>query len=93
MSKERRAALNKIFTVLEAKANSLGLEETRNELEVLKDDEQEAFDNLPEDLQQGERGAQMKEAIDQLEEATSKLQEAEDALKEALDAIDSASAE
>jgi hypothetical protein len=38
-------------------------------LNDIENDEQEAFDNLPESLQQGERGLDMEEAISQLQEA------------------------
>ena len=46
-------------------------------LEEVKDDEQEAFDNLPESFQYGERGDQMQDFIDALEEAVSSLEDVE----------------
>ena len=38
-------------------------------IESVKDDEQEAHDNLPESIQYGEKGQQMEEYIDMLDEA------------------------
>ena len=40
-------------------------------LESVRDDEQSAFDNMPEGLQQGERGQAMEESITDLEGAIS----------------------
>ena len=50
------------------------------ELEEIRDEEQEAFDNMPEGFQNGERGELAQEAINNLETAIGYL--------EALDAID-----
>lgn len=46
-------------------------------IEGVRDEEQEAFDNLPQSLQDGERGSAMQEAIDALENAVSSLGEVE----------------
>lgn len=42
-------------------------------LEEVRDEEQEAFDNLPEGLQYSERGEMMEEAIDSLDEVVDYL--------------------
>ena len=55
----------------------------RNEIELIRDEEQEAFDSLPESLQDGERGDMMQQAIDHLEEALQAIEEAESQLEEA----------
>ena len=47
-----------------------------NDLEAIKDEEEEARDNLPESLQDSERAEAMGEAIDNLEEAIEYLEEA-----------------
>lgn len=49
----------------------------------LVDEEREAFDNLPESLQEGERGEAMEEAIDCLESAACSAEEAIDYLIDA----------
>jgi len=54
-------------------------------LEELKDQEQEAYDNLPESLQQGERGEKMESAINELDEVINDLQYADDKLETAME--------
>ena len=54
----------------------------RETLEVVRDEEQEAYDNLPESLQEGERGQKMAEAADALDTAVSDLEEIENSLEE-----------
>jgi hypothetical protein len=62
MNKARRKALG-----------ALHLDALKEQLESIRDDEQEAFDNLPESLQGGERGDAMTEWVDAIEEAISGL--------------------
>lgn len=59
------------------------IEEIKEAIEALRDEEQEAFDNMPESLQYGERGEKMQSAIDALEYAADDLQECLDHLSEA----------
>lgn len=58
----------------------LSLEDIMVTLESTRDDEQDAFDNLPESLQESERGERMQECIDYLDEAIGSLEEAMDNL-------------
>jgi hypothetical protein len=46
----------------------------------MSDEEREKFDNMPEGLQQGERGQSIEEAADALESAVSSIEEALDHL-------------
>lgn len=46
------------------------------ELEELQSEEQEAYDNLPESLQDSEKGQVMYEALDNIESGISSLNEA-----------------
>ena len=64
MNKTRRKQLEKIAAQLEV------LEE---QITALCDEEQGAFDNLPESLQYGEKGSTMTEAIDEMENIISDL--------------------
>lgn len=57
MNKERRAKLGDIIERLDA---------LQAEIEDLEREEQEAFDNMPEGLQQSERGQQTEEAANTL---------------------------
>lgn len=51
------------------------LEELKENLQMVLDEEEEALGNLPESLQEGERGQQMQEYIDILEEIIDSLGE------------------
>lgn len=75
MNNTRRKAIQKIYD---------RLEELMHDIEALQEEEQEAYDNLPESLQDGERGQAMQEAADNLEYAASSIQEALDYLEEAM---------
>ena len=57
--------------------------ELRDMIEVVLSDEQEAFDNLPESLQESERGEAMQAAIEAMESAMDSCEEAESSLEEA----------
>lgn len=58
------------------------LEEIKSCLETIQEDETEKLDNMPESLQESERGDVMQAAIDNLESASSSLEEAIDYLNE-----------
>lgn len=59
-------------------------EELREELEIIKDEEQDAHDNLPEAIQWGQRGDDMQEIVDVLEYAVDNLADAVENIEEAL---------
>lgn len=59
------------------------LADLREQLEGIKDAEQEAFDNMPEGLQSSERGERSQEAINNLESAIYFIEEAEPNLESA----------
>lgn len=73
MNKIRRKELASIVAKLEA-LDALRLE-IKDELEAVMDEEQEALDNLPESLQESERGEQMQEYLDAMESALCDLEE------------------
>lgn len=58
------------------------LDEIKSRLESMRDDEEMKYDNMPEGLQESDRGEQMQEAIDALENAVTSLEEAIDSLNE-----------
>lgn len=74
MNAARRKAIDKLY---------MQLEDLKAAIESLQEEEQEAFDNLPESLQDTERGEAMQEAVDNLEAAASSIEEAMDSLSEA----------
>lgn len=65
MNKSRRKKIDGIIEKLR------GLKE---ELDDLKDEEEEALDNLPQSIQESEKGEEMQTGIDALEEAGDDLE-------------------
>ena len=61
------------------------LEEQKTELESIGEEEQEAYDNMPESLQDSEKGQTMYENIDTLETAASDLDDILTNLQEILE--------
>ena len=61
------------------------LENLKSDIECLKDEEQEAFDNLPESLQGSERGIAMEDATYNLDEAYASIDSAVDSLTESIE--------
>lgn len=54
------------------------LRDCKDELEQIREDEQEAYDNLPESIQDGDRGQAMQNSIDAIESACDTLMGYED---------------
>lgn len=73
MNKARRKNLATIIETLEAMKSSL---------EDVRDEEESAFDNLPESIQESERGETMQEIVDALYDACDSLEETIDSLNE-----------
>jgi hypothetical protein len=67
MNKQRRQRIAKALDLL-AQAHEL--------VDTVLSEESEAYENMPEGLQQSERGAQMEAAVDALNEASNSLDEA-----------------
>lgn len=66
MNKARRQKLQNIIDTLE---------EQRMQMNYVQYDEQEAYDNLPENIQDSDRGSDMYDNINDLESAVSDLEE------------------
>ena len=73
MNADRRKRIEKLNVEVREKLAAL-IDDIRNEADSIKDEEQEAFDNLPESLQSGEKGDAMQESISRLEDAVSSLE-------------------
>ena len=58
------------------------LDDLRIDLEAIRDEEQEAFDNLPESLQLSEKGEDMQTGVDTLTECVDQLEELAQTLEE-----------
>lgn len=73
MNKNRRKAIAEVKNILEYASSSL---------ELIRDEEQQSFDNLPEGIQESEIGEKMSDCIECLEAAIDDLSEAIDNLDE-----------
>jgi len=76
MNKTRRKQLSGIVD---------NLRDLMDELESVKNEEQEAFDNMPEGLQYSERGEVVGINIDSMDDAVSSLSDVIDALTEIIE--------
>lgn len=74
MNKSRRSRIDEIIQKIE---------DLTYDIDVLRDEEEESYYNLPESIQYSDRGEAMSEAIDNLESAISSLEEATEYLNEA----------
>lgn len=61
------------------------LAEAAEQLEAIKNEEQEYHDNMPEGIQMGDKGDKSQEAADNLESAFDTLQSINDEIDEALE--------
>lgn len=74
MNSSRRKEIRDVITKLK---------DIAGEIESIKDEEEEAFDSLPESFQYGENGEKMQEAINNLEYAFDSIDDIVDYLNEA----------
>ena len=73
MNRQRR----KVIAAICAKLQALEIE-----ISEVAEEEQEAFDNLPEPFQESERGEKMYEAIEELETVCNEIEEIRNRLEE-----------
>lgn len=73
MNKQRRKQLEKVFDLI-AEAQEI--------IEAVKEEEQEAYENLPENFQYGERGEEMQGYIEMLEESDGYLDDAKSVVEQ-----------
>lgn len=73
MNKARRSRLGKAIDLIG---------EVKAILEEVKDEEREAYDNLPESFQYGERGEEMQNYIEMLDEADGYLDDAQSVIEQ-----------
>lgn len=99
MNKTRRKELSEVIRALNVVADKDDLYSIINELDNIKDNEQDYYDNIPENLQYSQRAEDSEQAIDNLEEALNLLNEVYDEdefdkdnelIQEAIDKIEEA---
>ena len=72
MNKERRKEIQNAADLIR-KAQEI-IEEAKEILETVKSDEEEYYDNMPESIQNGEKGGQAQSSIDALDNAITDLE-------------------
>ena len=86
MNDTRRKELAEIRSRIELALGELS--NAKDELEGVINAEHEAFDNMPESLQQADRGQTMEEGINTLEDASSTLDDLISSIEDILGQID-----
>lgn len=74
MNKSRRSRIDEIIQKIE---------DLCYDIDVLRDEEEESYENIPESIQESERGETMTDAINNLEDAISTLEDATSYLSDA----------
>ena len=74
MNKSRRSRIDEIIQKIE---------DLTADIDLIREEEETAYDNLPESIQESERGEFMYEAIGYLEDAISSMEEVTDYLNSA----------
>lgn len=87
MNKQRRKAIESLIGRIDAVKEMI--DGIKLDLETVQSEEQDAYDAMPESLQNGEKGERAQEAIDALQEATDELENIE--FDTATDALNRAS--
>lgn len=93
MNKTRRQAIDKIKQRIAEEIPTDIISSILEDIEAIKDEEQESLDNMPENLQGSERYEISEAAVDSLDEAYSALEELNDNIQDALDYLDDAKGE
>ena len=73
MNKERKQSLQDVASLLT---------EAMDRLNEIRDEEQEAFDNMPEGFQSGTRGQSMMEAIDTMDNWNTEIESIKDSIED-----------
>jgi hypothetical protein len=87
MNKDRRNALRALVSQLADAVNIGILSEVREEIDSIRDEEQDYFDNMPEGLQSGDKGSVAEAAISAMDAAMDSIDQVIDALADATDSI------
>jgi len=85
MNADRRKTIAKVQERILAALEILN--SCQQDVEDVQNEEQEAFDNMPENLQGSEKGQAMEEAISLMEDLASTLNDACDTINDSLDQV------
>lgn len=89
MNKERRSRIRGLIKAFKDLSSTIQ-NDLSSQVQDLHDLEEEAFDNMPESMQDYDRGTAMQYAMDELQSAVDLCSEASDAIDSIVDSLQSA---
>lgn len=81
--KKIRIIINRLDKIIDEASEQLG------NLDAIMDEEQDAFDNMPEGFQAGDRGIEIEEGLESLDDIHDKINESIDNLIDAMSELES----
>lgn len=88
MNKQRRKQLDELREKIDRMLEDLST--LRDEAESIRDEEQEYYDNMPENMRDGDKGCEVSNGLDELNSMVEALDEADTKLADAVGNIETA---
>lgn len=89
MNRERRSRIRGLIKAFKDLSSTIQ-DDLSSQVQDLHDLEEEAFDNMPESMQDSDRGTAMQDAMDELQSAVVLCSEASDAIDSIVDSLQAA---
>ena len=89
MNKERRSRIRGLIKAFKDLSSTIQ-NDLSSQVQDLHDLEEEAFDNMPESMQDSDRGTAMQDAMDELQSAVDHCSESSDTIDSIVDSLQSA---
>lgn len=89
MNRERRSRIRGLIKAFKDLSSTIQ-NDLSSQVQDLHDLEEEAFDNMPESMQDSDRGTAMQDAMDELQSAVGLCSEASDAIDSIVDSLQAA---
>lgn len=89
MNRERRSRIRGLIKAFKDLSSTIQ-NDLSSQVQDLHDLEEEAFDNMPESMQDSDRGTAMQDAMDELQSAVDLYSEASDAIDSIVDSLQAA---
>ena len=89
MNRERRSRIRGLIKAFKDLSSTIQ-NDLSSQVQDLHDLEEEAFDNMPESMQDSDRGTAMQDAMDELQSAVDLCAEASDAIDSIVDSLQAA---
>lgn len=89
MNRERRSRIRGLIKAFKDLSSTIQ-DDLSSQVQDLHDLEEEAFDNMPESMQDSDRGTAMQDVMDELQSAVDLCSEASDAIDSIVDSLQAA---